>query len=178
VLKVAAAATAALAVLTLGASPVSALTGRQLRTIHPEGPAAKRGIGPVRLEESQAAVAATLGPGREVEPLSLVEGETYSAYDYDAAGVMIEVAYADGIVSGVDTKSRAAMLFGHPLGDGLRTFRRILRHRRHWRVDTCHHRTFTALAPGGPGTGIEWRAGKVQLVMIDAGGVLDDCAVL
>jgi hypothetical protein len=37
---------------------------------------------------------------------------------------------------------------------------------------------FTALAPGGPGTGIEWQAGKLKLVQIDVGGVLDLCATL
>jgi hypothetical protein len=149
----------------------------QLVTIHPEGIASIRGIGPVRLEESQAAVTAALGTGHEVES-GFSFGDTYAGYNYRTGGITIEVAYTGGVVSGVSTKSPGAMLLGHRLAEGLATFRSILRHRLHWRIDTCHHRVFTALAPGGPGTGIEWRAGRVELVMIDVGGVLDGCAVL
>ncbi len=74
--------------------------------------------------------------------------------------------------------SSAVTLFGHPLSDGITVFRHVLHGRHGWRIDKCHGRVFTALAPGGPGTGIEWKNGKVKLVMIDVGGVLDDCAVL
>jgi hypothetical protein len=171
------AAAIAAAVSALGSSPAVALTSRELRTIHPDGPESKRGIGPVYLGESQANVEAILGPGREDGAPSSFEGETMTAFDYDAAGVELEVGYTNGAVNGVDTKSRAAILFGHPLADGLSTFRRLLRHRRHWRVDSCHHRTFTAIVPGGPGTGIEWRAGQALLVMVDVGGELDDCVL-
>ena len=145
--------------------------------MHPEGPARDRGIGPVRLEERQSNVARALGAGYETES-SIEGGETYAAFDYKVGSITLEVAYVDGLVAGVDTKSPAVILFGHPLGDGLKTFRRVLRHRRGWRIDQCHHRAFTALAPGGPGTGIEWKDGRVKLVMIDVGGVLDDCALL
>lgn len=86
--------------------------------------------------------------------------------------------YGNGLVAGVDTTSPSAVLFGHPLSKGLAAFRAILRGRRGWRIDSCNHRVFTALAPGGPGTGIEWNAGKLGYVKIDVGGVLDDCAAL
>jgi hypothetical protein len=169
-----------LTALAIGLLPsgAAAITSKELRTIHPEGRASQRGIGPARLEQTQAAVTAELGPGLLTEPTSTEGGETYSGYRYDAAGITIEVVYCNAVVCGVTTKSPGAIMFGHPLRDGLATFRRLLEHRPHWHIDSCHHHVYTALAPGGPGTGIEWRAGRVNLVMIDAGGVLDDCAVL
>lgn len=164
-----------------GLQPAMAATritaAAQLVTIHPEGVASNRGIGPVRLEESQADVTRALGAGHEVES-GTEFGEIYSGYNYRSGTITIEVGYVSGLVSGVSTKSPKAILFGHRLSDGARIFRSILRHRHGWRIDSCHHRTFTALAPGGPGTGIEWKNGRPILVMIDAGGMLDDCAVL
>lgn len=149
----------------------------RLVTIHPEGAAPQRGIGLVHLEETQAAVAQALGAGHQTES-GVQDGETYAGVNYRIGSVTLEVGYTDGLVSGVSTKSSGVILFGHPLSDGLKVVRRILHGRRGWRIDACHHSVFTALAPGGPGTGIEWKNGKLKLLMIDVGGVLDDCAVL
>jgi len=149
----------------------------RLVTIHAEGAASHRGIGPVRLEEPRSTVTRALGLGRETES-GTQAGETYAGYDYRIGAITLEVGYSNGLVSGVSTHSAHVILFGHPLSDGLEVFRHILHGRRGWRIDECHMRAFTALAPGGPGTGIEWKNGRPKLVMIDAGGVLDDCATL
>lgn len=156
-----------------------ATTGRavQLATIHPEGNAAQRGIGPVRLEEPQSNVTRTLGAGHKVMSGSEA-GESFSEYRYHSGSITIEVAYGKGLVTGIDTTSPDAIMFGHRLTEGLSAFKSILHGRHGWRVDSCNHRVFTALAPGGPGTGIEWDAGKLKLAQIDVGGVLDDCALL
>jgi hypothetical protein len=173
---------ATLAALLVGAPNAALANARtnaalRLVTIHPEGIASKRGIGPVRLEEPQASVTRALGPGRKLSSGTEV-GETFSEYRYRSGSITIEVVFGNGLVAGVDTTSPKVVLFGHRLSEGLPAFRSILQGRRGWRIDTCNHRVFTALAPGGPGTGIEWQAGKLKLVMIDVGGVLDDCAPL
>ena len=162
-----------------GGAPARALTARevQLVTIHPEGSASHRGIGPVRLEESQANVTRALGSGHMISTGNEI-GETFTEYHYRSGSITLEVVYGSGLVAGVDTTSPRAILFGHRLSTGLPAFRSILRGRRGWRIDSCNHRVFTALAPGGPGTGIEWKAGKLELVQIDVGGVLDDCGAL
>ncbi|MGN6373108.1 MAG: hypothetical protein ACTHM1_08965 [Solirubrobacteraceae bacterium] len=131
----------------------------------------------MRLEESQASVTRILGVGKKVWSRD-EGGEVYGEYRYRSASIVLEVAYVNGLVAGVSTTSPSAVLFGHPLSRGLSTFKKLLRHRQGWRIDSCNRRIFTALAPGGPGTGIEWRAGKLARVQIDVGGVLDDCAVL
>ena len=176
-LAIVAAVAAVVPTLAAGTAVGAADDGKQLVTIHPEGRASARGIGVVRLEEPQARVTERLGPGHLVSSGTELR-EPVAQYTYRSGSITIDVGYGSGLVSGVSTTSEQAILFGHPLSDGLRTFRRVLQGRRGWRIDHCHHRSFTALAPGGPGTGIEWRAGKVKLVMIDVGGVLDDCAVL
>lgn len=169
----------ALGLLALAVAPAAAEAESLdvLRAIHAEGPASERGIGPVRLEQTEAAVTGAVGPGRLVAK-GFAFGERFSEYDYRVGGIKLEVVFDSGLVSVISTSSPAARLFGHPLREGLGYFRRLLRHRRHWRVDTCHGRSYTALAPGGPGTGIEWRSGRASLVMVDVGGVLDDCALL
>ncbi len=174
-----AALSAVLALLGLSAAAATGGTGRetQLVTIHPEGRASARGIGLVRLEEPQARVTEQLGPGHLVSRGTEL-GEPVAEYKYRSGSITIEVGYGNGLVTGVSTTSSKAVLFGRPLSDGVRTFTKILHGRRGWRVDHCRHRTFTALAPGGPGTGIEWKSGQVKLVMIDVGGVLDACATL
>lgn len=149
----------------------------RLATIHAEGAESHRGIGLVRLDESHAQVTRALGPGRKVSSGSDA-GESFADYRYRSGPIVLTVTYATGRVVGVDTRSPGAILFGHRLSEGLSTFKAILRHRHGWRIDACNYRVFTALAPGGPGTGIEWKAGKLELVQIDVGGVLDDCAFL
>jgi hypothetical protein len=131
----------------------------------------------VHLEEPRARVERALGPGHKVSS-STEAGESFSEYRYRSGSITIEVVYGNGLVAGVDTTSPSAVLFGHRLSEGLGAFRKILRGRLGWRVDRCKRRVFTALAPGGPGTGIEWQAGKLKLVQIDVGGVLDLCADL
>jgi hypothetical protein len=168
-----------LLVSVAGVASASARTSRAVRlvTIHPEGSASHRGIGPVRLEEHQADVTRALGSGHKISSGTEV-GETFTEYRYRSGSVTLKVVYGNGLVAGVDTTSPSAVLFGRPLSKGLAAFRAILRGRRGWRIDSCNHRVFTALAPGGPGTGIEWNAGKLEYVKIDVGGVLDDCAAL
>jgi len=34
----------------------------------------------------------------------------------------------------------------------------------------CDHEAFTTLLPGGPGTGISWKHGRLHEVVIDGGG--------
>ena len=176
-LVIASTSVALVAVLATGAAVGAEDSGKQLVTIHPEGPASSRGIGLVRLEEPQARVTEELGAGHLVSS-GREFGELVAEYTYRSGPIKLEVGYGNGLVTGISTTSDKAILFRHPLSDGLQRFAQILRGHRGWRVDHCHHRAFTALAPGGPGTGIEWRAGKATLVMIDVGGVLDACAVL
>lgn len=131
----------------------------------------------MRLEESRASVTHVLGEGQKVWSGN-EGGEALEEYRYRSGAIMLEVAYASGSVTGIDTTSPSAILFGHRLSQGLSVFKKLLSRRAGWRIDHCNRRVFTALAPGGPGTGIEWRAGRLERVQIDVGGVLDDCAAL
>src|ERR1700688_841674 len=55
------------------------------------------------------------------------------------------------------------------LSAGLAIFELLLKARR-WQVFRCNHEAFTTLLPGGPGTGISWKHGRLHEVVIDAGG--------
>jgi hypothetical protein len=176
----------AMLVLVGGAAPPSASAGSAgagsspavaLVTIHPAGSAADRGIGPVRLEESQTQVTRVLGEGRRISS-EVVVGERVTVYDYRSGSITLVVEYGNGEVAAVTTTSPRAILYGHRLAEGLPAFRKILRGRRGWKIEGCHDRVFTALAPGGPGTGIEWQRGHLELVMIDLGDALDGCRLL
>jgi hypothetical protein len=146
------------------ATAAGASNGRALISIHP-----RLGIGPVRLDETHRKVDAALGPGQ------LIKGGIHDgAYGYRSGSITVEVSYdAQGHVNGVNTASGAALLFGHRLREGLGVLKPILR-AHGWRVLSCHGETFTALIPGGPGTGIAWKNGKLDEVQIDAGGSIGE----
>lgn len=157
---------------------------RQLATVHPSGPASHRGIGIVRLNETLANVTRALGAGHKITS-GVDGGFAYAAYNYRSGPVRLEVDYgaAEGAlpgatadhVTGVVTSSPSAILYGHRLSEGLAALKPIFR-AHHWHIDSCRGRVFTALSPGGPGTGIEWNKGRLERVQIDVGGVLDLCA--
>lgn len=69
----------------------------------------------------------------------------------------------------ISTSLPSAVLFGHHLGRGVGFFEKLLK-AHNWHVFRCDHEVFTTLLPGGPGTGIAWRHGRVHEVVIDGGG--------
>jgi hypothetical protein len=126
------------------------------------------GIAGVRLNEKPAAVQAELGHGRRIRHGG------WSGYDsYRSGSITVLVAYGAGRVDGVDTQSRGALLYGHPLRQGLAKLKPILR-AHGWRVLSCQGETYTDLGQGGPGTGIAWRDGRLDYVQIDDGGSIGD----
>ena len=158
---------AALLLGVVGAQPSFAATstnGSKWITIHP-----RRGIGVVRLGETKHAVDHALGTGH------LQHRGTWDGwYRYSSGKIRLEVSYGtDGRVDGVDTTSRRAVIYGHPLSQGLAKLRPILK-AHGWTVASCQGETFTFREPGGPGTGIAWRAGKLDDVQIDAGGSIGE----
>jgi hypothetical protein len=153
-----------------------------VETIYPSGPDAARGIGAVRLDEKLTTVARALGPGTLVhagtqEGFGPAEQFKEALYRYRSGTITIEVDYGEGAtepgvansVSSISTSSPSAVLFGHRLSAGLATFEPLLKARR-WRVFRCSHEVFTTLLPGGPGTGISWKHGRLHEVVIDGGG--------
>jgi hypothetical protein len=156
--------------------------GVPLVTVHPSGPEAARGIGPVRLNETLVQVEQALGPGALVhigtqEGFGASEQFKEAVYRYRSGSIVIEVSYGEGagqpgvanVVSSISTASPSAVLFGHRLGTGLGFFESLLR-AHHWHIFRCHHEVFTTLLPGGPGTGISWKRGRLHEVVIDGGG--------
>ncbi len=132
----------------------------------------KVGIAGVRLREKQAAVQAELGHGRHLR-----HGDWAGFYSYRSESITILVSYnTAGRVDGVDTQSRAALLYGHPLQQGLAKLEPLLR-AKGWQVLSCRGETYTDLGQGGPGTGIAWRNGKLDFVQIDAGGSIGDACL-
>src|SRR5271157_1730746 len=118
-----------------GAGPANAITNTAMVTVHPNGPEAARGIGVVRLGETQAAVVAALGAGVLLhagtqEGFSPAEQSRYEVYRYRSGTITIEVDYGEGAtqpgvaneVDSIRTSSPSALLFGHRLAAGLKTF--------------------------------------------------------
>jgi hypothetical protein len=147
----------------------TAATKDVLVTIHPDGPAAKRGIGVVHLNETVSEVTRSLGPGHKIE-----SGD----YRYRSGAITIEVIYGPEHealrgppveVNSISTSSTSGVLYGHRLDQGLKALLPILKAHR-WHVFRCHGEVFTSLLPGGPGTGIAWKKGRLHEVVIDAGG--------
>lgn len=161
----------------------SAQANSALVTVYPSGPADKRGIGPVRLNETLTQVEQALGRGTLVhtgteEGFTPAEQGNEADYRYRSGSISIEVDYGEAegpsrgpanVVDSISTSSPSAVLFGHRLGRGAGFFEKLLK-ARHWHVFRCHHEMFTTLLPGGPGTGIAWRHGRVHEVVIDGGG--------
>jgi hypothetical protein len=129
---------------------------RRLITVIP-----RIGIGPVKLGERHRSVDQSLGKGR------LQHGGTYDGYyRYRSGSIAVEVSYTSG----------AALIFGHRLSQGLAGLKPIFR-AHHWMILSCQGETFTFLEPGGPGTGIAWRAGRLDDVQIDAGGSIGEACL-
>jgi hypothetical protein len=126
------------------------------------------GIGPVRLNEKQGSVTESLGKGRLVR-----HGEYAGYYAYRSGSITILVGYSGGRADGINTTSRSALIYGRPLGQGLEKLKPVLLAHR-WTIVSCGGETFTMLGQGGPGTGIAWRAGRLDNVQIDPGGSIGD----
>jgi hypothetical protein len=148
-----------------------------LVTVHAEGEATSRGIGVVRLNESISQVVEALGRGQKLTS-STEESDGYAQYRFASGAISIDVGFGpqheafSGTpveVNSISTSSGAAVLFGHRLARGLAFFRSLLVGRG-WRIARCDHQLFTELLPGGPGTGISWKAGRLDQIMIDSGG--------
>lgn len=73
----------------------------------------------------------------------------------------------------IDTTSRSALIYGRPLREGLTTLRPVFR-AHGWSIVSCDGEIYSDLGRGAPGTGIAWRAGKLDYVQIDAGGSIGD----
>lgn len=140
-------------------APAHAASAIQMRTIHP-----RRGIGVIHLGESHRGVDRTLGWGRRI-----THGPDVGLYVYRSGELTLEVSYEDTRVASMSTNSRSAVLYGHLLDEGLSVLEPILS-ARGWTVLTCDGEVFTALLPGGPGTGIAWKNGRLHEVVIDEGG--------
>jgi hypothetical protein len=167
----------------LSGDVASAQAGSALVTVYPSGPAAERGIGPVRLNETLTQVEQALGPGTLVHAGTeggVTPGQQFKEadYRYRSGSIPIEVDYGEAegppgglanVVDSISTSSPSAVLFDHRLGRGVEFFEKLLK-ARHWHVFRCDHEVFTTLLPGGPGTGIAWKHGRVHEVVIDAGG--------
>jgi hypothetical protein len=161
----------------------NAQAGGALVTVYPNGPAAKRGIGPVRLEQTLAQVEQALGAGTLVhagteEGFTPAEQFKDAVYRYRSGSITIEVDYGEAegqpggpanVVDSISTSSPSTLLFGDRLARGVGFFEKLLKPR-HWHVFRCDHEVFTTLLPGGPGTGIAWKHGRVHEVVIDGGG--------
>jgi hypothetical protein len=150
---------------------VSALT-----TIHAEGPATDRGIGVVHLNELFTQVTEALGNGRKLTSGS-EEQAGYAEYRFVSGPISINVGFGPEHeafvgppveVDSISTSSPTAVLLGHKLSRGLALFKPLLR-RRHWNVSHCGGELFTSLLPGGPGTGIAWKSGRLTKAVIDTG---------
>jgi hypothetical protein len=156
----------------LSGGVASAQAGSALVTVYPSGPAAERGIGPVRLNETLTQVERALGRGTLVhtgteEGFTAAEQSKEADYRYRSGSISIEVDYGEAegtpggpadVVDSISTSSPSAVLFGHRLGKGVKFFEKLLK-ARHWHVFRCNHEVFTTLLPGGPGTGIAWKHG-------------------
>ena len=129
------------------------------------------GIAGVRLNEKRSAVEAELGPGRYIR-----HGGWAGYYAYGSGSVTVFVGYGAGRADAIDTRSRAALVYRHPLREGLAKLKPILI-AHGWKVLSCQGETFTDLGQGGPGTGIAWRGGKLDFVQIDAGGSVGDACL-
>jgi hypothetical protein len=176
-----AAACVLLALVMASASVADASSSRSLETIHPAGRASQRGIGPVRLNEQLAAVNLALGPGTLISRGTSF-GYSYASYRYHSGQLTIEVDYgaANGAQTGppveadeISTSSPSATLYGRPLSAGLAAFSPTFR-AHGWTVLSCRGETFTQLGPGGPGTGIAWRDGRLDYIQVDDGGSIGD----
>jgi hypothetical protein len=127
-----------------------------------------KGIGVVRLNEKRSAVTNALGKGRTIR-----RGSNAGLVQYRSATIDIEVSYGGGLVDGVNTSSRGALIYGRPLSEGLKRLRPVFRSH-HWSVVSCRGESYTMLGQGGPGTGIAWRHGRLDYVQIDPGGSIGD----
>ena len=97
-------------------------------------------------------------------------GFDVGAFRYRSGSITILVSYdSTRHVDGVMTHSRAALLYGHRLDEGLPTLRAVVRKRR-WMILSCQGETFTFVYPGGPRTGIAWRSAKLDEVFVTGGG--------
>ena len=117
------------------------------------------------------AVEAELGPGRYIR-----RGGWAGYYAYRSGSITVFVGYGAGRTDAIDTRSRAALVYQHPLREGLAKLKPILI-AHGWKVLSCQGETFTDLGQGGPGTGIAWRKGKLDFVQIDAGGSVGDACL-
>lgn len=167
----------------LAGTVTSAEAGTALVTVHPSGPEAVRGIGPVHLDETLPQVEEALGRGTLVhagveEGFTPAEQFKEAIYRYRSGSILIDVNYGEAegqpggpanVADSISTSSPSAILFGHRLDRGVGFFERLLK-ARHWHIFRCDHEVFTTLLPGGPGTGIAWKHGRVHEVVIDGGG--------
>ncbi len=131
----------------------------------------------MHLTEPFTDVIEALGKGRKLTS-DREEDEGYAEYRFLSGPISINIGFGpehQGLfgppseVDSISTTSRSAILLGHKLSRGLALFRALLR-RRHWTLMHCDGEIFTSLLPGGPGTGIAWRAGRLNDVVIDVGG--------
>lgn len=164
-----------LAVPNVGsAAPLQGVSA--LATIHAEGPASDRGIGVVHLNELFTQVTQALGNGRKLTSVSEEHGG-YAEYSFVSGPISIDVGFGPEHeafvgppveVNSISTSSPTALLLGHKLSRGLALFKPLLR-RRHWHLSHCGGEVFTSLLPGGPGTGIAWKSGRMTKAVIDTG---------
>jgi hypothetical protein len=151
------------------ASPAALATkssSRRSITVQP-----RVGIAGVRLNETPRAVRRLLGKGHYLR-----RGEWSGSYSYRSGSITVLVSYGSGLVDGVDTQSRSALIYGRPLSQGLAKLRPVFR-AHGWSILSCQGETYTDLGQGAPGTGIAWRAGKLDYVQIDAGGSIGDACL-
>jgi hypothetical protein len=146
-----------------GSAALAATTHARSITVTP-----REGIAGVRLGERQTSVRRSLGTGRLQH-----HGSYAGFYAFRSGSITVLVSYNAGRVDAVDTRSQSALIYGRPLRRGLAKLRHVLRVHG-WRVVTCGGETFTMLGQGGPGTGIAWRAGKLDYVQIDGGASIGD----
>jgi hypothetical protein len=129
------------------------------------------GIAGVRLDEKQQAVQRLLGKGQ------YQRRGTYVGYDaYRSGSITVFVSYGGGRADAINTNSRSALIYGRPLSQGLAKLKPVLR-AHGWQIVSCQGETFTMLGQGGPGTGIAWRAGRLDDVQIDRGGSIGDACL-
>jgi hypothetical protein len=143
-----------------GGTGASATRSREPITVFP-----RVGIGPVRLGEKRAAVDRALGKAQLQH-----RGPDSGSYRYRSGEITILVSYdSGGRADGVMTHSRAAVLYGRRLAEGLAKLRPVVRKHR-WKIFSCRGETFTFVFPGGPGTGIAWRSNRLDEVFVTGGG--------
>lgn len=153
----------------VAASPAALATNspsKRSMTIEP-----RVGISGVRLNDTQRSVRRLLGKGRYLR-----HGEWSGYYSYPSGSIKVFVSYGSGLVDAVDTESRSALIYGRPLSEGLAKLKPVFR-AHGWSILSCQGETYTDLGQGAPGTGIAWRAGKLDYVQIDDGGSIGDACL-